>query len=194
MQTPPQHDYGTQTPKSNSRTIWIVVIAILVGGGCLCLPIGAALLFPVLSQARLAAQETASLSNVKQLNLALQLYAGEWDDHLPRADNWCKAISQGLDNKAFHDPSLGTYQERPYGYALNEAAPGISLSSLTEPERAVLIFTSIPRKENAVGTITDARETKRGFVMIGLANGSARKLKIGNLGAYDWPLQRKLGK
>ncbi|CAN5568746.1 hypothetical protein BH11ARM1_BH11ARM1_08350 [soil metagenome] len=53
----------------------LVVIAIIA--------ILAAILFPVFAQAKVAAKKTADLSNVKQLNLAVQMYGGDNDDTFP---------------------------------------------------------------------------------------------------------------
>lgn len=55
----------------------LVVIAIIA--------ILAAILFPVFSQAKEAAKKTSSLSNVKQLGTAIQMYLGDNDDVLPPA-------------------------------------------------------------------------------------------------------------
>jgi prepilin-type N-terminal cleavage/methylation domain-containing protein/prepilin-type processing-associated H-X9-DG protein len=57
----------------------LVVIAIIA--------ILAAILFPVFAQAKMAAKKTASLSNMKQLELSAQMYATDYDDmfHLIRA-------------------------------------------------------------------------------------------------------------
>jgi prepilin-type N-terminal cleavage/methylation domain-containing protein/prepilin-type processing-associated H-X9-DG protein len=57
----------------------LVVIAIIA--------ILASILFPVFSRAREKARQTACLSNLKQLGLALQMYAGDYDGYLPMADN-----------------------------------------------------------------------------------------------------------
>lgn len=54
----------------------LVVIAIIA--------ILAAILFPVFAQAKLAAKKTSDLSNLKQLGVAAQLYAGDQDDLLPQ--------------------------------------------------------------------------------------------------------------
>lgn len=53
----------------------LVVIAIIA--------ILAAILFPVFTQAKLAAKKTSDLSNLKQIGLALMLYAGNNDDQVP---------------------------------------------------------------------------------------------------------------
>jgi prepilin-type N-terminal cleavage/methylation domain-containing protein len=55
----------------------LVVIAIIA--------ILAAILFPVFAQAKMAAKKTASLSNVKQMGTAANIYTTDYDDVLPRA-------------------------------------------------------------------------------------------------------------
>src|SRR3954451_7075248 len=53
----------------------LVVIAIIA--------ILAAILFPVFAQAREKARQTACLSNMKQVGLALNMYTQDWDEMLP---------------------------------------------------------------------------------------------------------------
>lgn len=57
----------------------LVVIAIIA--------ILAAILFPVFAQAKSAAKKAVCLSNIKQAALASVMYAGDFDDVLPRVDN-----------------------------------------------------------------------------------------------------------
>ena len=54
----------------------LVVIAIIA--------ILAAILFPVFAQAKLAAKKTVDLSNMKQIGLAVVMYAGDYDDVPPQ--------------------------------------------------------------------------------------------------------------
>lgn len=56
----------------------LVVIAIIA--------ILAAILFPVFAQAKVAAQKSVSISNQKQLGLAVQMYVGEADDLFPQSE------------------------------------------------------------------------------------------------------------
>ncbi len=56
----------------------LVVIAIIA--------ILAAILFPVFAQAKLAAKKTVSLSNVKELDLGVQMYMGDADDTFPQSE------------------------------------------------------------------------------------------------------------
>jgi len=58
----------------------LVVIAIIA--------ILAAILFPVFAQAKLSAKKAASLSNLKQVGLADDIYVNDFDDLLPAGGNW----------------------------------------------------------------------------------------------------------
>lgn len=58
----------------------LVVIAIIA--------ILAAILFPVFAQAKVSAKAASSLSNVKQMSLAVLMYSADYDDTLVRVGNW----------------------------------------------------------------------------------------------------------
>jgi len=64
----------------------LVVIAIIA--------ILAAILFPVFSRAREKARQTMCASNLRQIGLALQMYANDWDGYLP-----CKFVLVGRRRK-----------------------------------------------------------------------------------------------
>ena len=57
----------------------LVVIAIIA--------ILAAILFPVFAQARAKARQTACLSNMKQIGIAVGMYRQDYDEHYPRSYN-----------------------------------------------------------------------------------------------------------
>jgi prepilin-type N-terminal cleavage/methylation domain-containing protein len=91
----------------------LVVIAIIA--------ILAAILFPVFAQAKAAAKKTQSLSNVKQLGLALQMYIGDADDrYLPAfsvddtSGGWAEYSSTGTD---LH--TMWTINVQPYVKSIN---------------------------------------------------------------------------
>jgi len=74
-----------------------VVIAIIA--------ILAAILFPVFAQAKVAAKKAASISNQKQLGLAIIQYAADNDDIYPRNDDCIKGSSL---NSKFHAASYNS--------------------------------------------------------------------------------------
>ncbi len=74
----------------------LVVIAIIA--------ILAAILFPVFAQAKLAAKQTASLSNVKQTTLGMLIYAGDNDDYrVPRNRQDIKYNPDGTFNSVVNE-------------------------------------------------------------------------------------------
>ena len=66
----------------------IAIVAILAG-----------LLFPVFARARASALSTRCLANLRQVGLAVQMYASDWDDGFPwgvdSADRYCPQIWNG---------------------------------------------------------------------------------------------------
>jgi prepilin-type N-terminal cleavage/methylation domain-containing protein/prepilin-type processing-associated H-X9-DG protein len=65
----------------------LVVIAIIA--------ILAAILFPVFAQARAKARQTSCLSNLKQINLAFQMYKQDYDETLPYWNWWYSSDAGG---------------------------------------------------------------------------------------------------
>ncbi len=83
----------------------LVVIAIIA--------ILAAILFPVFAQAREEARTISCLSNVKQLNLGMQMYTTDYDEHFPHW-NWnffCNGGNAGAprDSAAFWTMAIYPY-------------------------------------------------------------------------------------
>ncbi|MBM3475289.1 MAG: DUF1559 domain-containing protein [Armatimonadetes bacterium] len=78
----------------------LVVIAIIA--------ILAAILFPVFARAREKARQTSCLSNIKQLNLGMLMYAQDYDETLPHyADHGCYAAP--LPSRYLWDALIGPY-------------------------------------------------------------------------------------
>ena len=97
---------GTFLMKSQSpptkRTAAFTLIELLVVIAIIA--ILAAILFPVFAQAKLAAKKTASLSNVKQQGLAMQMYAGDNEDGYP---TWSEAFGVSTNNTTTTGPLYG---------------------------------------------------------------------------------------
>jgi prepilin-type N-terminal cleavage/methylation domain-containing protein len=103
----------------------LVVIAIIA--------ILAAILFPVFAQAREQARKASCLSNCKQLGLAMQIYAQDYDDMLPGWDNpggtslasqWGWAIEVPLLDAYVKSPNVWTCPSGPKTAAFQEGPKG----------------------------------------------------------------------
>ncbi len=170
---PPRDDKFAHVPppsagdhRNSNRTALIVLVTI--GGLCLCgIGVIAAFLFPVFSQARVAAQQTRTMVRMRQLTTATITYAAEHDDALP--------------------PVLDTAQAAaPYlqPYLAGEEKPGEAFLSLNPRSSTILGNTFLAgADENKQGqpslTLlffderdweTDSRR------VVGMLDGSAKKL------------------
>jgi hypothetical protein len=181
-QTPPAEPVFAPPKKSNTTLIIVLVVAAL--GGCLCLiPILAAILFPVFSQAKRAAQATACLSNVKQSANALIMYSVDFDDRLPRADRWMDSIeSYAQSDSVFRCPVASLDSPGAFGIGFNAEASKWKLADLPEPQGKVLIFdardTSRNSNSSPIEPASPGRHSKGGAKAnnYGYADGQARRV------------------
>jgi len=105
------------------------------------------------------AQGMVSLSNLRQIGLALIMYAESHAGRLPPAGTWVDALlPQWADvkDKSFHaenlfrDPSAPGGE--PFNYAFNRALSGMRLADLKDPAATVLVFESTAGVKNAADT------------------------------------------
>lgn len=117
----------------------LVVIAIIA--------ILAAILFPVFSQAKVAAKKTSDLSNVKQIGMALYMYASDNDDRSVVKDeesgyDWFEPLYSYVKSpQMFRTPAYSTTPTMPAtDYLLNGVyAHGISLTDNSEPASQITL-------------------------------------------------------
>jgi len=130
----------------------LVVIAIIA--------ILAAILFPVFARAREKARQTSCLSNAKQINLGILMYAQDYDEILPVASHW----PDGQGGYTYWNQSLEPYVKndqifrcpsnanRPLGYGWNyqnfgyyssggsfSGGPSTPLAQVQQPAETILI-------------------------------------------------------
>jgi prepilin-type processing-associated H-X9-DG protein len=107
------------------------------------------------------AKGLASISNLRQIGLAMILYAEAHDDYLPPARTWADALlllpywksptdSNFHPIELFRDPSAPAGQ--PWNYAFNRNLAGVRLSDIKDPAATVMLFESTSGVKNATDT------------------------------------------
>jgi type II secretory pathway pseudopilin PulG len=132
-------------PPKKSSTLWIVLI--VVGAGlCLVAIIFAAILFPVFSQARQAALRTATISNAKDISLAMLMYVADNDNAMPPA--FATAEDLHTATGPYWSEPLDYTSKNPDGgeFLPNSFLQGVNTMLVLEPDRAVLIYESLQWK------------------------------------------------
>lgn len=110
----------------------------------------AAILFPVFSQAKLAAKKTQALSNVKLQSLALILYTADNNDRLPIADRWMDAVQPYAKQESIFK-SLEATPEDPndYGFAFRKEFEKKKVADFADAATRVMVFDSTILSRNA---------------------------------------------
>ena len=169
-------------PKSGMPVwVWIVVPVVM------CCPILAAVLFPVFSQARLAAKRTQSLAHIKQIGLASAMYAAENDDRFPKAEAWEEVLRDSTDEDIFKDPQADA--NSGLGFAMNSAASLAKIEWVDDPQNTVLFFSSSKPGPSANGGAEMLRLSNN-YTTISLVDTSARIRKKDQLSELIWTIKR----
>ncbi len=146
---PPQYQFQEPAPPKKRFNPWIVVAIVIGACGCGCVPIMAAILFPVFAQAGQAAKASACLSNVKQLTVGFLVYAQDNDDVFPVATAWVDRTKPIVRSDAPYACPVLT--SSGYGYSMNKAMSKKRSISIKSPEKTVLLFETLAPKKNASG-------------------------------------------
>ncbi len=94
-----------------------------------------------------AARRVRVQGNLKQLALAITLYAQDHEVRLPDADKWVDEVLPYVKDRAlFRDPLAPV---RTYGFAFNRALSRKSLAVIESPATTVLLFESTKGVKNA---------------------------------------------
>jgi hypothetical protein len=144
-----------------------------------------AMLFPVFSQARERARQAVCLSNLKQMSLAMQMYAQDYDDRLPRRVDWMDALGPYIKAEpVFHCPSVQAEGQTSYGYAFNSALAGQKRSKLPRLARTPALYDSSDLSRNASDPVTSLPNPPRHLGnIIGYADGHvSRPAPVGRPG------------
>ena len=146
---PPIPPYQPYQTRRSGPPIWVWF---LVGCGCfglILVPIVAAILFPVFSQARESARATSCLKNERQMALGIRMYAQDYDEQFPMSANWMDATAiYNKDESVFHCPTAGR-DAAVYGYAYNSAMKAKQSKDIDDPRTTLLLYDSSTLERNA---------------------------------------------
>ena len=105
------------TSRRGFTLIELLVVIAIIG-------ILAALLLPALSRSKQRAWSTACLGNVRQIGLAAMMYAGEYDDALPRSahesQSWVGSLQPYCSGTSLWRCPRDPHKTRNYSYAIND--------------------------------------------------------------------------
>jgi prepilin-type processing-associated H-X9-DG protein len=125
----------------------------------------AAILFPVLAQAREKARSAACLSNAKQIALAFSMYSQDYDELYPPAVDlvtgaWWEPVVEPYvrGGRVGGILTCPTAPSRAYAYSMNWSMSGRSQAALVHPANTILTAdgTQAPRLSNAEDLLPQA--------------------------------------
>jgi hypothetical protein len=118
---------------------------------------------PYLRRAREAGREytryQGCIDNAKQMAQGAQMYAQDYDDHLPAATAWMDAEAPYVDRSgtkdrpAFRCPTVANADPKAYGYAFNSQYGGKPLAKISAPATAGIVYDSTNLARNATDAV-----------------------------------------
>jgi prepilin-type processing-associated H-X9-DG protein len=154
----------------------------------------AAIMFPVFARAREAAQKVSCLQNIKQISVAMQMYATDWNETYPLAENWNDALakyarpsasggSAGAD-KVWTCPTAKSSEPT---YALNRLLAGVRVGEVSFAAETVGIYESVPgRNQAGEAELLPNPPRHDGGNNIGFADGHVKWMDESQTGALRW--------
>jgi len=163
----------------------LAIAGIVVSGlFLLIVPMYAAMLLPALARAKSKAQTINCVNNVKQIALAIRIYASDNKDHFPAATNWCDAILRDIGSDKVLKCPAGDATERSH-YAFN-ANLGRAEDGKVDP-RTVMIFESDAGWNASGGRELMVKKPRHsGAFVVGLADGSVQQVTAARIGDLRW--------
>jgi prepilin-type processing-associated H-X9-DG protein len=165
-------------PPKKGVPVWAwVLIGCCCGAPILLVPILAAILFPVFSQARAKARATTCLSNTKQAGLAILMYQQDYDERYPPASQWMTVTDPYVKNESvYRCPEVRSNGPNAYGYAYNSNLNLAPMDKVADPRDTAVLWDSTNLKKSASDTLQSLPIPGRhsGGNSIGLADGHSR--------------------
>jgi len=165
----------------------LVILGVLI---TLIVPIfaygwGAHRAMPVAVAARDQAVGTQSMSNVRQLCMAAEMYSNENNGRFPAAEEWPQALEKFCGSKTVMADPSGPSGSR--AYAMNAQVGGKPEGAVKSPGQTVLFFECNPGAPLAGGRefLPSRPHHGRGYV-IGFCDGHVENVSPDDLGRLIW--------
>lgn len=137
----------------------------------------AAIIFPMFARAP-GGSRASCLSNVKQHALSAEMYAFDYDDHMPLAHNWYTALRDYRKAERMWCPVIQIEHKGALGYAYDSRLHGISEKAIVNIATQPMIFESTSLAVDTSDPFTSVpipgRHNTRNC--IGYADGHARMM------------------
>ncbi len=178
---PPASDETRPIPILNLMAA-IIVLAIL-----------ALVFMPVRSSQGIGSPTARSISNLRQIAVAAQLYSFDSSDRLPSASTWMDSLQPYVKSGTLSilvDPTLKNPSPNEYGYAYSAQAGDVLLEAIANPEQALLAFPSSDLRRNAFGGLELLPKSPRadGKYPIAHIDTSAKRYEPDEIKATDFTL------
>lgn len=156
---------------------WALLAIVVLGGACV-------LMLPFGGHSKEGAKRFACLSNVKQLTVALNLYAEKFDGRYPSPSWWPHLKPLVKSEDLLTCPVMYT-ENRRFGYAMNLALVGKRAAAFKDPAKEILIFETAALGEGVVANLAAmVGERHKGGSNLGFADGHAKFRKAVPLEAH----------
>jgi prepilin-type processing-associated H-X9-DG protein len=148
------------------------------------IPFFAALLLPALAAAKQKAQSINCVNNVKQLSLAMRVYADKNQSHYPAATNWCDAILPAVGApKVFHCPA--DLSGHRCSYAYNARLSGAEMDKV-DPNTVVIFEADGDWNVSGGRELMLAQSRHREVIVVGFADGHVESMPDSRLPELRW--------
>jgi prepilin-type processing-associated H-X9-DG protein len=124
--------------------------------------------------------DSSCLSNVKQITLAMLMFADDHDEHLPKADRWIEDLMPYVrSEEVFKCPDDDSGARS--SYAMNSALSGLALKEIKDPSNLVLVFETNKPGNNPAGgpEAVQLRHNNGRYAVYGYVDGHAKMAQKG---------------
>jgi len=159
----------------------------------------ASMLLPALARAKAKANAVKSANNIRNLGVAMQLFAENNNGKLPPADKWCDAILPQAQTLLLYyspqDPGMAAIRDqrkKQSSYTMNVAVAGMNLEDINPA--TVLLYEQVPAAgwnasggaKDALAAFDNAVESGLSVLVVTLADGSTLQVGRAQMANLRW--------